>query len=214
MLGKRELYCITGIVLNGSTERIVEQACAGGAQVIQFRHKGAITEDVRIMAKKLRNICKKNDVIFIINDFPELVMDVDADGLHLGQDDLQIDQARRMIGPGKLIGVSTHSYEQAMQARLRGADYLGFGPVFATPTKPDYAPVGLDRIDAVVRKVDIPVFVIGGIDQDNTEAVIEAGAERVAVMRAVCGMDDVAAAARRMRMAISQAKKEKIFREL
>lgn len=215
MLGKRELYCIvTEQKPDMSVEDMVSQACDGGAQVVQFRYKNIVTEDVVRQAKNLKNICKKKDVIFIINDYPELARDADADGVHIGQDDMPIDQVRHVIGPGKLIGLSTHSYAQAMKGRLQGADYLGFGPIFSTPTKPEYNALGMNDISVVNKKVDVPIFVIGGINTDNVESVIMAGAERVAVLRSVFAADDIACAAAAMRELIARAKKERIYRQI
>ena len=113
-----------------------------------------------------------------------------------------------------MIGLSTHSYEQALKAQLQGADYIGFGPIYATPTKPDYKPIGLQDIDAVVRKVGIPVFVIGGITADNAGEVIQAVAERVAVVRAAFKTDNIEAAVRNLHTQIEFAKKDKIYQEI
>lgn len=215
MLEKCELYCITGEPVRYlGYEYVVEQACAGGAQIIQFRHRGLMTPEIVQTALNLRNICKKRNVLFIINNHPEVARDVDADGVHIGQDDMQAAQARHILGPGKLLGVSTHSFEQALKAELLGADYIGFGPVYATPTKPDYAPVGIAGIDAVVRKVSIPVFIIGGINADNVADVIHAGADRIAVVRAVFGAGNAGIAACNLRKQIECAKKEKIYQEV
>lgn len=215
MLQKRELYCITTVPQQGMNyEQMVEHACEGGAHIIQFRYKGIVTDDITHTARNLLEICRHRDVVFIINDYPELARTIDADGVHMGQDDMPIAQARHVVGPGKLIGLSTHSYEQAMKGRLQGADYIGFGPVFSTPTKPDYKPVGMEEIRSVVQKVDIPVFVIGGIDADNVASVILAGADRVAVVRAVFGKENIKEAAAVMREQIAQAKKERMYQEI
>ncbi|MFH1379089.1 MAG: thiamine phosphate synthase [bacterium] len=215
MLEKCELYCITRAPVNSiGYEEMVERACAGGANIIQFRHKGLVDTVMIETAKRLRDICKKHAVFFIINNHPEVARDVDADGVHIGQDDMSISQARHVIGPGKLIGLSTHSFEQALKAQLKGADYIGFGPIFATPTKPDYKPIGLSDIDSVVRKVEIPVFVIGGINADNVGQVIRAGAERVAVVRAAFNAEHIETAVRNLRSQIESAKKDKIYQEI
>jgi thiamine-phosphate diphosphorylase len=215
LLGKAELYCITCAPRAGLTyETMVEQACAGGAQVIQFRFEGAVTNEIIDTARKLRDICRAHKTLFVINNYPELAKDVDADGVHLGQEDMSILQARNILGPGKLIGSSTQTFEQAIRAQLQHADYIGFGPIYATPTKPASPAVGIQCIAAVVSKMTIPVFVIGGITEDRVEQVIAAGANRVAVVRAVCGSDKVQAAAARMRILIENAIRERLFKEL
>lgn len=216
MLDKRELYCIACEpgTYRLSLEYMVEQACAGGAQIIQFRFQGIITDAIIKTARNLKSICKKRDVIFVINNFPELARDIDADGVHIGQNDMLVSQARHIVGSDKLIGLSTHSYEQALKAELLGADYIGFGPVYATPTKPDYTPVGLTDINTVVSKVSIPVFVIGGITVENVGTVINAGAERVAVVRAVFAAENPGIDAHALRKQIESAKKEKIYQEV
>ncbi|MBD3271370.1 MAG: thiamine phosphate synthase [Elusimicrobia bacterium] len=215
MIGKRELYCITcSSPFDLSIDEMVDQACCGGAQIIQFRHKGMVSPDIVETARRLRDICKKHDVLFIINDHPQFARDIDADGVHIGQDDIDCAQARAIIGHEKCIGLSTHTYEQALKAQLLGADYIGFGPVYPTPTKPDYQPIGTKDIDAVVRKISIPVFAIGGINRDTVAEVIAAGADRVAVVRDVFASDDISGACRLLREKIVDAKKEKIFREV
>src|SRR5205814_6658301 len=120
-----------------------------------------------------------------VNDYPEIARDVPLEGLHLGQDDPSLAAARTIVRREIWIGKSTHSLEQAMAAETEGADYIGFGPLFATPTKPDYAPIGLGDIRRVHAEVNLPIFCIGGINIDNLQSVIDAGAKRVAVVSAL-----------------------------
>jgi thiamine-phosphate pyrophosphorylase len=177
----------------------VAAACDGGAGAVQLRRKGdAGLEDYRL-AERCRQVTAAAGVLFIVNDRLDIAMACAADGVHLGQDDLPIDAARR-LWPGAVVGRSTHSLEQVHAAVAQGADYIGVGPVFATPTKPGRPAVGLELVRAVAATAPaIPWVVIGGIDSGNVEAVIDAGAPAVAVVRAVCAADDPRAATDQLR---------------
>lgn len=192
-----------GVCLEEDYARRVGAACEGGADVIQFRDKLLSVKERYAIASRLRRICAERRVLFIVNDSLDLALAVGADGVHLGQEDLPLPAARRLAdgtAPGEfLIGRSTHSLSQALEAQQEGADYIGIGPVFATPTKPACEPVGLRLVREVTSRVQTPHVAIGGIDAGNVEQVLAAGAERVAVVRAVCGAPDVAAAARRLK---------------
>ncbi|MBT9168928.1 MAG: Thiamine-phosphate synthase [Syntrophomonadaceae bacterium] len=131
-----------------------------------------------------------------------MALAIDADGVHLGQDDLPVSEARAKLGPKKIIGLSTHSLEQALAASSLPLDYLGVGPVFTTPTKPDALPVGLELLEKVSRQLTVPFVAIGGIDETNLEQVLAVGARNVAVIRAVVAADDVVGAARRLKARI------------
>jgi thiamine-phosphate pyrophosphorylase len=199
-----KLYVVTTEVASEAEYvRVVEQACEGGADIIQFRNKTISHRDRYAVATRLKAICAAHKVLFIVNDHLEIAMAAGADGVHLGQDDLPMVAARQILhqnGVGNfLVGRSTHSLDQALQAQLEGADYIGIGPVFATPTKPTYNPVGLELVRRVTREVITPHVAIGGIDAQNIEAVLDAGAERVAVVRAVCSAADIAQAAREIK---------------
>jgi thiamine-phosphate pyrophosphorylase len=178
---------------------VAEEAIAGGADIIQLRDKDSTACEILEAGRAIRGLAKKNKALFIINDRVDIALALDADGVHLGQDDLPIESARSMIGREKLIGLSTHSLSQALDAQKRGADYIGVGPIFSTPTKPDYKAVGIDSIREVRDNIKIPFVVIGGIDRSNIDEVIAAGAGRVAVVRAVCGAEDVRGAAKRLK---------------
>jgi thiamine-phosphate pyrophosphorylase len=193
----------------GGYEAMVRAACDGGADVLQFRDKLITGKERYTVAARLRKICRDAGVLFIVNDALEVALAVEADGVHLGQDDLPVAEAKKIIHPmgvkNFLVGCSTHSLEQAQEAERQGADYIGIGPVFATPTKPTYNPVGLELVRQVTGQIKIPHVAIGGINAANVAQVLAAGAQRVAVVRAVCGAQDVAAAARQMKESIIKA---------
>jgi len=180
---------------------VVGAACAGGADVVQLRRKGDDGLATLRLAERVRELTAAAGVLFVVNDRLDVGMAVAADGVHLGQDDLPLAVARR-LWPGRIVGRSTHSIGQALAAAGEGADYIGVGPVFATPTKPGRAAVGLGLLGEVAGAVRIPWFAIGGIDGTNVESVLAAGARRVAVVRAVCSAEDVAEATRALRTAV------------
>lgn len=179
--------------------RIAEEAVAGGADVIQLRDKGSEARELVEAGRAIRKAVGKDKAVFIVNDRPDIALAVGADGVHLGQDDLPVAYARSILGKDKIIGLSTHSLEQASGAQNSGADYIGVGPVFSTPTKPGYKAVGLGLIEKVREMNGIPFVAIGGIDESNIDDVIAAGGSRVAVVRAVCGAEDVIGAAKRLK---------------
>jgi len=195
---------VAGAPKNGAEgyAAMVEAACRGGADVIQFRDKTLGHKEKFEVARQLNEICHAHQVLFIVNDSTDLALSVQADGVHVGQDDLPLPVVQELVKrAGRkdfLIGKSTHSLEQAQAAQAEKADYIGIGPVFATPTKPTYEPVGLTLVRDVTQSVSTPHVAIGGINADNVRQVLVAGAERVAVVRAVCGAPDIEAAARQM----------------
>jgi len=162
----------------------VKNAVAAGVKVVQYRDKNKSTLDLYKEATLLRSICKK--VIFIINDRLDIALAVGADGVHLGQEDIPYAYARKLLGREKIIGLSTHSLKQALFAEKLGADYISVGPVFATPTKPEYKAVGLSLIRKVKNKIRVPFVAIGGINFNNLKGVLNAGASRIAIVRAIC----------------------------
>jgi thiamine-phosphate pyrophosphorylase len=182
-------------------EDVVRAACAGGADVVQLRRKGDDGLATFRLAERVRALTAAAGVLFVVNDRLDVAMGVGADGVHLGQDDLPVAVART-LWPAGLLGRSTHSLAQALAAQEEGADCIGVGPVFATPTKPGRPAVGLSLLGSVgAAALRIPWFAIGGIDRTNVDAVLGAGARRIAVVRAVCGAADVAGAARELRAA-------------
>ncbi|WP_037286299.1 thiamine phosphate synthase [Saccharibacillus sacchari] len=192
------LYAITGENFHPGRElaEVMEQAILGGADIIQFRDKHSGKEELLRKAKVLRELTRRYGIPFIVNDHVELALEVDADGIHLGQGDLKLSEARRIVG-SKIIGISTHAIEEALAAQEEGADYIGAGPVYATQTKLDVvAPVGLDYIREVSRRISIPFVAIGGIKLGNADEVIDAGATRLCAISEIVGSEDPAGACR------------------
>ncbi|PTL35444.1 thiamine phosphate synthase [Candidatus Methylomirabilis limnetica] len=185
---------------------IAAQAVEGGASMIQLRDKTAGPRQLLQEARQIAKLCRERRVCFIVNDRLDLALAVDADGVHLGQDDLPPGNARALLGASKIMGVSTHSLEQALRAAEQGADYLGIGPIFATATKATgYEPVGCDTIRQLRARIDIPIVAIGGIRLSNVGEVIQSGAAGVAVISEIVGVDDITAATRAFVTAIEQA---------
>ncbi|TAN43585.1 MAG: thiamine phosphate synthase [Nitrospirae bacterium] len=156
-----------------------------GIRFIQYRDKDRTRRELYEEAVKLREITRSFNAVLIINDHADIALAVGADGVHLGQDDLPLREARRLMG-SRIIGISTHSLEQAREAGAGGADYIGFGPVFHTTTKDAGAPKGLDNIRLIKQNVSIPVVAIGGINPDNIVSVFDAGADAAAVATGIC----------------------------
>ena len=178
------------------SEKMAEAMIAGGVDLVQLRAKGLASAQIAEIAAEVHRLLAGRGLPLIINDHPEVARIVAAEGVHLGQDDMPIAEARKVAGPNCMVGKSTHSLDQAIRAFYEGADYIGFGPIFATPTKPDYAPVGLSEIQKVHDAVRIPIFCIGGIKLDNLSEVIEAGARRVVIVSGLLQARDAAEYAR------------------
>ena len=197
-LSRSRLYGILdlGYVRSDRAAEVTEALLAGGVDLVQLRAKDSPVSEIRKLGEELRPLMEPHGVPLIINDHAEVARDLGAEGVHLGQDDMSIAAARAIVGAGCAVGKSTHSLDQAIRAFYEGADYIGFGPLFATPTKPDYPPVGLDDIQRVHDAVRIPIFCIGGIKLDNLAKVIEAGAQRVVIVSALLQATDIAACAR------------------
>lgn len=196
-LQKLRLYVIVGSAHTAGQPvvSVAQEAIRGGAQIIQLREKELPAKVFFETAWALREVTAKAGVPLIINDRADIAAAVGADGVHLGQEDLPIAAARRILGEQAIIGVSTHSVAEALRAEKEGADYIGFGPVFPTRTKPEYAAQGLEALQEVLAQVCLPVVAIGGITPANLPAVIKAGAKRIAVASAVASAPDVAASA-------------------
>lgn len=201
-----QLYVIADQAAAGTRDLldVVRLAILGGADVIQLRDKAATVRRLIDQAERLLPVTQAAGIPLIVNDRVDVALHVGADGVHLGQDDLPLGAARSVLGPNRLIGKSTHSIEQALAAEAEGADYIGVGPIFATPTKPDAASTGLSLIRQVAQRVRIPWVCIGGIDAANLLTVLTEGARRVAVVRAVCAADDPQAAADRLKRLLTQ----------
>ncbi|WP_408954456.1 thiamine phosphate synthase [Natroniella sp. ANB-PHB2] len=189
-----DIYCLTGEKFSKgrSNIEVVKEMIAAGVEVIQYREKEKDMLDKYQEAKKLRQLTKEAGVTFIINDDIDLALVVNADGVHIGQDDLPVDVVRDLIGEDKIIGLSTHSPQQAREAVVEGVDYIGVGPIFATDTKEDVcAPVGLEYLEYVVDNIDLPFVAIGGIKEDNVELVVEKGASCVAMITEIVEAEDI-----------------------
>jgi thiamine-phosphate pyrophosphorylase len=199
-LARMRLYVITGD--HGDeveTARIVEAALEGGANVIQLRKKTMPKGELYAIAVALRRLTELHDALLIINDHADIAIAADADGVHLGQDDLPPAVVRQLPGfHGRLIGRSTHSLEQARAAMDEGADYFAVGPVYPTPTKAGRPAVGTGLVSEVAAIADRPFVAVGGIDHDNAAVVVGAGARALAVVRAVYDAVDPAESARRL----------------
>ncbi|MGB9474721.1 MAG: thiamine phosphate synthase [Candidatus Udaeobacter sp.] len=165
--------------------RIAEQMVRGGIDLIQLRGKGKSIDELVNVASEIHQITVQSDTPLIVNDHADVAAQVPAEGVHVGQDDDSILFARQRAGRDLIVGKSTHSLVQALAAQNEGADYIGFGPIFATPTKPDYKPIGVSDIKQVHVEVSIPIFCIGGINIDNLQQVIDAGAKRVVMVSAL-----------------------------
>jgi hydroxymethylpyrimidine kinase / phosphomethylpyrimidine kinase / thiamine-phosphate diphosphorylase len=190
------LYLITDNNQDNKLLSKVEAALAGGASIVQYRAKDITPDDRREMAQKLCELCHQSNAKLIINDLPELANQVNADGVHLGQDDMPITQARQILGHNKLIGISTHSVEEALKAEAQGADYIAIGSIFPTTTKDVTALVGLKTLSKVRKAIRVPLVAIGGITPEGAFDAIEAGADAVAVISGVMADSDPARAAK------------------
>lgn len=168
--------------------KTVEAAVEAGARLIQYREKGGGRRAMYETAKRLREITAGHRATLIINDEIDLALAVRADGVHLGQDDLPLWVARKVLGKGAIVGLSTHNLEQAVQAEAEGADYIGFGPIFRTGTKESpYPPLGLEAIAEVKKRVQIPLYAIGGIQEVHIGRILSSGAAGVAAISALSG---------------------------
>ncbi len=174
-----------GYVERGDAAHVVEQMIEGGVDLIQLRGKNKSMGELVDLAAELHELAAKFSTPVIVNDYAEIARAAPVEGVHIGQDDDSIEVARQKAGREILIGKSTHSLEQARAAQAEGADYIGFGPIFATPTKPDYAPIGLENIKRVHEEVNVPIFCIGGINIDTLQSVLDAGAKRVVMVSAL-----------------------------
>ena len=195
LLRQCRLYLITSP--SAQLEPMVEAALRGGVRLVQYRAKEAAgLDDLQKLsqARALRQLCAAHGALFLVNDRIDIALAVEADGVHLGQGDLPPAVARQLLGPDRLIGRSTHALDQLQQAVSDGCDYLGVGPVEATPTKPGREPVGLDYVRQAAAASPIPFFAIGGLEASKVAAVRAAGAQRIAVVRAITEAVDPAAA--------------------
>ena len=177
----------------------------GGVRIIQLRAKGVEQPLVKAWAIAMQAICQERGAIFVLNDYPEMAAEIGADAVHVGQDGGSLAEVRKVVGEGMIIGRSTHSLEQAMQARQEGADYIGFGPLFPTGTKPGRPSIGLDDITAAQEAAgDMPMFCIGGINETTLPAILQAGARRVVIVSWLLQQEDIAGTAQSVIRQIEQ----------
>ncbi|PYK31772.1 MAG: thiamine phosphate synthase [Verrucomicrobia bacterium] len=177
-------------------ERVTQSMIDGGVDLIQLRAKKSSVAEIVDLAGKLHAITSPAGIPLIVNDYAEVAAQIEIEGVHVGQDDDSIAHSRKKAARKVIVGKSTHSLEQATAAQQEGADYIGFGPIFATPTKPDYQPVGLTGIKRVHNEVTVPIFCIGGIKIDNLGEVLAAGAKRIAIVSGLLKAPDIAKYAR------------------
>lgn len=200
LLKRSHLYLILDrqTLGNCSLKKIYSAASSGEIGLIQLRDKKSAKSDILKFAIKLGKGLSKSRTLFIVNDYLDVAVASAADGLHLGQDDLSLKQARKVLGKDMIIGISCHNLAQALKAQKEGADYIGIGPVYATATKPEYKPIGLEVLHELKDKIKIPYFAIGDIHTGNIRGVIAAGARRVAVCRAILKADNPKEAAKKL----------------
>jgi len=200
-----------GILDLGYTDpsQLVEMArrltAPGGVDVLQLRAKGFSAAEVASFAVPILDVTRAAGVPLLINDHPEVAVAVDADGVHVGQDDAPIAAVRRLLGPHRIVGKSTHSLAQARAAFGEPVDYIGFGPIFATPTKPEYRPIGQTEIATVQTESPFPVFCIGGIKLENLDAVLGAGAQRVVIVSGLLLAEDLGGYLREVRQSLTRS---------
>jgi thiamine-phosphate pyrophosphorylase len=205
-LAAARLYLLLGRAdCRGALDWTIERAVAGGVDIVQLREKGLGDRELLARAREVRDWTRKAGALFIVNDRPDVARLVEADGVHIGQDDLSIADARRIVGPNLLLGVSTHRLEQVQRAVLDGADYLGVGPVFPSQTKAFNELPGLDFVRTAASQTTLPQFALGGISPGNVGKVVAAGARRIAVAAAIAQSDDPELRARELRQALERS---------
>jgi thiamine-phosphate pyrophosphorylase len=197
-LRQAHLYLVCG----EHPDAFLTRALRGGVDIVQLRIKQGSDAQIVATARRYGSLCTAHGALLILNDRPDLVTPAGADGVHVGQDDVAVSQARRLVGDQRLVGLSTHSPEQIEAAAALGVDYIGVGPVHATPTKPGRPAVGLQLVGYAAEHAALPFFAIGGIDDANAVEVCAAGARRIAVVRALTEAGDPERAARSLRAAL------------
>lgn len=208
IVSKSGLYLITdtSVIRGLPLQEAVQKAILGGLKFLQYREKNLPPSISYETATALRRLTQDAGVTFIVNDDVSLALAVKADGVHLGQEDLPILEARKILGDQSLIGISTHSVQEALAAETSGADYIGLGPIYPTMTKQTRPPLGCGVIHEVIEKVRIPIFAIGGINLTNLKEVLEAGTTGVAVISAILTSPDITQASRTFLQTIASVK--------
>jgi thiamine-phosphate pyrophosphorylase len=191
-------------VCDAQPDAFLNAALDGGVDIVQLRCKNAGDGELLRVAKRFAAICAEREALFIVNDRPDLALKAGADGVHVGQDDMPVEQARGLVGQDRVVGLSTHTPAQIDAARALAVDYIAVGPVHETPTKPGRPAVGLELVAYAAAHAAPPFFAIGGIDPTNVGAVAAAGAERIVVVRALTRSSDPEQAARALRAGLRQ----------
>lgn len=205
-----DIYCLTdeGLSKGRSNIEVVEAMLAAGVSLIQYREKEKKAGEMYAECMQIRKLTKNAGCSFIVNDHIDIAMLVEADGVHIGQEDLPVEKVRELLGPEKIIGLSTHSPEQYLDAVARGVDYIGVGPVFPTKTKKDVCdPVGFTYLDYVAAHHEVPFVAIGGIKLHNVGEVVQHGAECCALVSEIVGASDIAATIAAIRKEIAANKR-------
>jgi thiamine-phosphate pyrophosphorylase len=197
------LYFVCNARPPGDLEALLRAGLGGGADIVQLREKELGRAEIERAAQTFRRVADTFSALFILNDDPDLARSCDADGVHVGQDDVSAEQARELLGPDAIIGLSTHSEEQIAASSGRPVDYISVGPIWETPTKAGRPGVGLELIGHAAANAPHPFFAIGGIDAENAEQVVAAGAQRLCAVRAIRDAADPAAAAAALRQAFA-----------
>lgn len=203
------LYLITDrdIIKDRYLKECIEEAIKGGVTIVQIREKDASTREFYNIAKEVKEVTDKYNIPLIINDRLDIALAVDAAGVHLGQSDMSIEVARKILGEEKIIGISAGNLEEALEAEKSGADYLGIGAIFYTGTKKDIdEPIGLEGLKEIINKIKIPSVAIGGINKDNTEDVIKTGVNGISVISAILGYEDTKKASEELVSKLSKSR--------
>ena len=192
MLKKPGLYLVTdrGALKGKDLFKILSDSMRAGLDMVQFRDKEASDTDFLEAASKIKDLLKEKEVLFIINDRVDIALALDADGVHLGQEDTPVEVVRRILGRKKIIGFSARSLEEALAAAERSVDYIAIGAIFPTPVKPDYGTPGLEALKQAVKQIKIPLVAIGGINESNIGDIAATGVKRIAVVRAILEAKD------------------------
>ncbi len=202
-LGAARLYLVCGLPGDppdaSGLPDLLRAAAAGGVDVFQLREKRLADDELTAVANATRALCERLEVLFVVNDRPAVAAEVGADGVHVGQEDMPVEQARAIVGPEMLLGLSTHASAEIDAVDSRLVDYIGVGPVHETPTKEGRPAVGVELVRYAAAHARVPFFAIGGLDASNVAEVTAAGAERIVVLRAIAAASDPEAAAAELR---------------
>lgn len=197
------LYLITdrSFLKGRNLKTVVEEAILGGTTIVQVREKNISTREFYKVSLEVKEVTNYYKIPLIINDRIDIAQAIDADGVHLGQDDMSLTIARKILGDGKIIGISAGNLEEALEAEKNGADYLGIGAVFFTGTKKDIdTPIGIDGLKEIYNKINIPAVAIGGINELNFKEVLSTGVDGISIISAILGKDDIKAAAKVLKL--------------